>query len=181
VRPSQILEEQSSAKNLISCDIFKSCLVYYIAAPTPGPEKGHLTPENINDVLNERLPKQSRIQGTDVIDYLSQFLFAPIDVTDDHNTSVSYDLPGPDNCKVFPGDSTWPSSWSWAGLELDTLGGLIKSVPMSQVCDADGTGSADKAACAALAPNWDTAKFMYVSTSYDLFASGSLLTSTQKR
>jgi hypothetical protein len=128
-------------------------------------EQDHLTAKNINDILNERLPKHSRVQGTDVIDYFSQFLFSPIDVTNDHNTTVSYDLPGPDQCKIFPGDSRWPSKWSWIGLELATLGDLIKSAPMSQVCYTNGTDGVDEAACEALAKNWNTAKFMYVAVS----------------
>jgi len=137
--------------------------VVYAAATTHFPyEQDHLTAESINDVLNERLPKQSRIQGTDVIDYLSQFLFSPLVVTNDHNTSVNYDLAEPDNCKVFPGDSNWPSTWSWTGLELVTLGGLIKSTPLSQVCYTNGTDGADEAACEALAQNWNTARFMFV-------------------
>jgi hypothetical protein len=136
----------------------------YAAALTRFPyEQDHLTPESINDVLNKRLPKQSRVLGTDSIDYLSQFLFSPIDVTDDHNTSVTYDLPGPDNCKVFPGDPRWPSTWSWTGLELVTLGGLIKSAPMSQAYYTNGTDGVDEAACEALTQNWNTARFMYVS------------------
>ena len=136
---------------------------FYTAALTHFPyEQDHLTLENINDVLNERLPKQSRVHGTDVVEYLSQFLFSRIDVTSDHDTVINYDLPGPDNCKIFPGDPTWPSRRSWAGLELATLGGLIKSVPMSQVCYTNGTGGVDEPACATLADNWNTAKFMYV-------------------
>lgn len=136
----------------------------YAAALTHFPyEQDHLTAENIKHVLNERLPKQSRVHGTDSIDNLSQFLFSPVDVTDEHNTSVTYDLPGPDICKVFPGDSKWPSAWSWTGLELVTLGGLIKSAPMSQVCYTNGTDGVDEAACEALTQNWNTARFMYVS------------------
>lgn len=136
----------------------------YAAALTRFPyEQDHLTAENIDHVLNERLSKQSRVHGTGSIDYLSQFLFSPIDVTDDHNTSVTYDLPGSDNCKVFPGNSSWPSTLSWTGLELVTLGGLIKSSPMSQVCYTNGTDSVDEAACEALAENWNTARFMCVS------------------
>ena len=135
----------------------------YAAALTRFPyEQDHLTAENIDHVLNERLPKQSRVHGTGSIDYLSQFSFSPIDVTDDHYTSVTYDLLGPDNCKVFPGDSKWPSTWSWTGLELATLGGLIKSAPMSQVCYTNGTDGVDEDACEALAQNWNTAIFMYV-------------------
>jgi hypothetical protein len=141
-------------------------------------EQDHLTAESINDVLNERLPKQWRTQATDAIDYLSQFLFSPIDVTDNHNASVDYDLPGPDNCKVFPGDSSWPSTRSWDGLELITLGGLIKSAPMSQVCYTNGTGRVDEAACKALAQNWNTARFMWVAVSS--IHTNALLTTKQK-
>jgi hypothetical protein len=142
-----------------------SLWVAYGATATHFPyEQDHLTADNINDVLSERLPKQSRIQGSDIIDYVSQFLFSPIKVTGNHNTSVDYDLLGPDNCKVFPGDPEWPSRWSWSGLELASLGGLIKPAPMSQVCYTNRTGSVDVAACATLAENWNTAKFMQVSS-----------------
>jgi hypothetical protein len=140
------------------------CAAYDATATHFPYEQDHLTTENINDVLSERLPKQSRIQGSDIIDYVSQFLFSPIKVTGNHKTSVDYDLLGPDNCKVFPGDHERPSRWSWSGLELATLGGLIKPVPMSQVCYTNRTGSADDAACANLAENWNTAKFMQVSS-----------------
>ena len=135
----------------------------YAAATVHFPyEQEHLTVENINDILIERLPKQSRIQGTNFTDYLSQFLFYPIDVTGDHKTDVSYDLPGPHNCKIFPGDSSWPSTWSWAGLNLAALGGLIKPAPMSHVCYTNGTDGEDEAACASLAQKWNTARFMCV-------------------
>lgn len=126
-------------------------------------EQEHLTAENIEDVLNERLPKQSRIQGSsDIVDYLSTFLFSAVDVTSDHDTEVNYDLQGPNGCKVFPGDASWPSKWLWNGLWLVTLGGLSKPVPLSSVCYANGTGEADEAACESLTENWNTAKFMYV-------------------
>jgi len=125
-------------------------------------EQEHLTVENIKDTLIERLSKQSRIHGTNFTDYLSQFLFSRTGVTDDHKTDVSYDLPGPDNCKIFPGDSSWPSTWSWAGLDLATLGGLIKPAPMSHVCYTNGTDGEDEAACASLAQKWNTARFMCV-------------------
>jgi hypothetical protein len=147
-----------------------SLCVAYGAAATHFPyEQDHMNAENINNVLSERLPKQSRIQGSDIVDYVSQFLFSPIEVTDSYNTSVDYDLLGPNNCKAFPGDLEWPSRWSWSGLELVTLGGLIKSTPMSQVCYTNGTGSVDEAACATLAENWNTAKYMQVSGDVVLF------------
>jgi hypothetical protein len=150
----------ASIKALLA--LLSLCATYGATATHFPYEQDHLTAENINDVLSERLPKQSRIQGSDIVDYVSQFLFSPIDVTGNHNTSADYDLLGPNNCKVFPGDREWPSRWSWSGLELATLGGLIKSTPMSQVCYTNGTGSLDDAACANLAENWNTAKFMSV-------------------
>lgn len=125
-------------------------------------EEQHLTAGNITEVLNERLPKLSRIRGSDLTDYVSTFLFSPIDVTSDHNTEVNYDLQGPDNCKVFPGDANWPSRWLWTGLQLATLGGLIKPVPMSQICYVNGTSEVNEAACATLADDWNTARFMCV-------------------
>ena len=124
-------------------------------------EAEHLTTENISRVLNERLPKQSRVRGSTIIDYVSAFLFSSIDVTSDHQLEVAYDLEGPDNCKVFPGDVNWPSRWLWTGLDLVTLGGLNQPAPISRVCYANGTGELDEAACKNLAENWNTARFMY--------------------
>jgi hypothetical protein len=155
-----LLSIMASVKVLLAS--LSLCTTYGAAATHFPYEQDHLTAENINDVLSERLPKQSRIQGSEVVDYVSQFLFSPIDVTSDHNTRVKYDLLGPDNCKVFPGDAEWPSKWSWSGLELVTLGGLTKPAPMSRVCYTNGTSSVDEAACASLAENWNTAKFMHV-------------------
>jgi len=125
-------------------------------------EAEHLTPENINQTLNERLPKQSRIRGSDVVDYVSTFLFSSVDVTSDHQSDVTYDLQGPDNCKVFPGDVNWPSRWLWTGLNSVTLGGLNQPSPMSQICYANGTGEVDESGCSSLAESWNTARFMYV-------------------
>ena len=126
-------------------------------------EAEHLTFENINTTLNERLPKQSRIRGSDVVDYVSNFLFSSVDVTSDHQSEVTYDFRGPDNCKVFPGDVNCPSKWLWTGLDLVTLGGALNQpIPMSHVCYANGTGEVDEAACTSLAEEWNTARFMYV-------------------
>lgn len=155
------------------------CAVQGVTAAPFDFEQDHLTEQNIQDVLNERLPRQSRIQGSDVADYISNFLFASVDVTSDNYTEVSYDLKGPDNCKVFPGDAKWPSKWLWTGLELATLGDLIQPVPMSSVCYANGTGEVDEAACEELAENWMTARFMYVQCAQPF--ENSVLTSTQKR
>lgn len=153
---------------MVSRTALLSLLVAYtarVAAATLFPyEEEHLTAENIEDVLNERLPKQSRIQGgAEVAEFLSTVLFSSVDVTGDHNTKVDYDLQGPEGCKVFPGDASWPSRWLWSGLNLATLGGLVKPVPVSSVCYANSTGEVDEAACESLADNWNTAKFMCVS------------------
>jgi hypothetical protein len=132
-------------------------------------EAEYLTTENINRTLNERLPKQSRIHGFDVIDYISTFLFSSVDVTSDHQSEVNYDLEGPNNCKIFPGDVSWPSRWLWTGLNLVTLGGLDQPAPMSHICYANGTGEVDEAACTSLAESWNTARFMYVLRSVLLY------------
>lgn len=141
------------------------CAVRSVTAARFQFEQEHLTEENIDGLLNERLPKQSRIQGSDVVDYISTFFFSPIDVTSNHETEVSHDLKGPDNCKVFPGDAKWPSKWLWTGLELVTQGGLIKPVPLSSICYSNGTGEVDEDACEALAENWNTARYMYATES----------------
>jgi hypothetical protein len=137
------------------------CSTQIVAASHFQYEAEHLTTKTINNTLNERLPKQSRIRGSDVVDYISAFLFSSVDVTSDHQSEVTHGLQGPDNCKVFPGDDNWPSRWLWTGLDLATSGDLNQAAPMSHICYANGTGEVDDVACTSLAENWNTARFMY--------------------
>lgn len=37
-------------------------------------------------------------------------------------------------CKVFPGDSTWPSDHEWDLLNTTTTGALIKTIPIGAPC-----------------------------------------------
>lgn len=138
-----------------------ACLAGSAVAESFGYEQAHLTSENITQVLNERLPKQSRVRGSEALDYLSTFLISSTDVTKDHDLQPNYTLAGPNNCKVFPGDEKWPSKWLWNGLKLATLGGLIEPVPLSNVCYTNGTGEIDQDACDELTSSWNNARFMY--------------------
>jgi hypothetical protein len=125
-------------------------------------EKDYLTTENISDVLHERLFKRSRTRCFDVVENISPFLFSSTNVTSNHNAEVNYNFQGPGNCKVFPGDSDWPSPWLWASFELVTLGALIEPVPISQTCYANETSGVNEAACAMLASNCNKPRFMYI-------------------
>ncbi|KAI7673542.1 FAD/FMN-containing isoamyl alcohol oxidase MreA [Hortaea werneckii] len=137
-----------------------ACLAGSAVAESFGYEQAHLTSENITQVLNERLPKQSRVRGSEAQDYLSTFLISTTDVTKDHDLQPNYTLAGPNNCKVFPGDEKWPSKWLWNGLKLATLGGLIEPVPLSNVCYTNGTGEIDQDACDELTSSWNNARFI---------------------
>lgn len=65
-------------------------------------EKEHLTAENIEEVLNDRLPKQSRILGgAEVAEFLSTFFFSSVDVTSDHNTKVDLTCRDPRAARSF--------------------------------------------------------------------------------
>lgn len=122
-----------------------------VVAAAPKSQQDYLTDDTIGQILKKRLPKKAD---------QSAFLFAPTVVTEDHSLDVTYDLEGPDNCKVFPGDAQWPAQSLWANLKLATDGGLMQPVPMSHVCYANGTGSVDEDACQSLAENWNSARFM---------------------
>lgn len=50
-------------------------------------------------------------------------------------------------CKVYPGDSTWPSSSEWAQLNRTLGGALLKGVPAANICYSNGTRRYDEAAC----------------------------------
>lgn len=57
-------------------------------------------------------------------------------------------------CKVYPGDSKWPSSGEWAQLNRTLGGALLKGVPAASICYSNGTRGYDEAACSNLAANW---------------------------
>jgi len=56
-------------------------------------------------------------------------------------------------CKVFPGDTNWPSPEVWRELNTTLNGALIKGVPASSVC-YKATSNYDEAKCSALSGNW---------------------------
>ncbi|KAK3312534.1 hypothetical protein B0H66DRAFT_485854 [Apodospora peruviana] len=56
-------------------------------------------------------------------------------------------------CRVFPGDSRWPSKLVWFLLDLLTGGALIETVPIGAVCYPN-SGVYDAAKCQTLKDNW---------------------------
>ena len=54
-------------------------------------------------------------------------------------------------CRVLPGDASWPSTLAWAALNKTVHGQLVSTVPLGSVCH-DPTYNA--AACAALQQTW---------------------------
>lgn len=123
-------------------------------------EKEHLTESNINDALDQKLPKQSRLRSAEAhANYLDTFRFSTYDVTSEREHAIGA-LNSTRDCKVFPGNASWPSQWLWTGLELATGGDLSHASPMAHICYANGTGSADEAACATLTEDWNVARIM---------------------
>ncbi|KAK1852051.1 FAD binding domain protein [Colletotrichum chrysophilum] len=57
------------------------------------------------------------------------------------------------SCKVFPGDSAWPSSATWSGFDLLTGSALLDSVPSAAVCYKDWP-QYDEAKCAEVTAQW---------------------------
>lgn len=70
-------------------------------------------------------------------------------------TASNSTLKGSGNCKVFPGDSNWPSSQDWAALDDATGNALLKPQPQANICYGNGTGNAsESAACLDLTEKW---------------------------
>ncbi|CAH0057485.1 unnamed protein product [Clonostachys solani] len=65
-------------------------------------------------------------------------------------------------CRCFPGDSCWPSSDDWAGLNQTVHGRLIATIPLASVCH-DPTYDAE--ACIALKQRWPYASVHIPSSS----------------
>ena len=141
---------------------FLSALSAVLASPTPQAGSGtasfpgaSLDDTNIDQYLNDALTQSNqRWSASGLRDYLATFAFDKTVVTKNIKTEVSHDLKGPNNCKPFPGDKSWPSGSLWKGLELATLGGVDSHIPMAHVCYANGTGSVDEAACQQLTSTW---------------------------
>ena len=91
------------------------------------------------------------------------FAFDSINVTIGNTPScVNYTLAGPGDCKVFPGDVSWPTASGWQALSSLTGGALLKPVPAASVCYFNGTSKHNDTTCAALAANWTNSYTQYV-------------------
>lgn len=63
-------------------------------------------------------------------------------------------------CKVIPSDRNWPSDLAWGVVNLFTLGGLIRTVPLAAPCYNGPHYNA--AECASIAANWTDSDLQYV-------------------
>lgn len=110
--------------------------------------------------LNEGSLKDtlSRLSNTD--QDLSVFDFASINVATDTCHEDLDNLPGPDNCKAFPGDDAWPSIVTWAALSNATNGALLKPAPQAHICYND---TVDEGACQSMGESWTDPFFQYAS------------------
>ncbi|EKG19817.1 hypothetical protein MPH_02886 [Macrophomina phaseolina MS6] len=59
------------------------------------------------------------------------------------------------SCKVFPGDSTWPSQNLWQFFQNKVGGRLIKTVPLAHDCYNTVWGEYNAAQCAYVSSNWN--------------------------
>ncbi|KAF7197506.1 FAD-linked oxidoreductase ZEB1 [Pseudocercospora fuligena] len=57
-------------------------------------------------------------------------------------------------CKVFPGDTEWPSLSQWQLLDTSTAGGLLHPQPVSSVC-YNRTQAQNTTACQSVTDNWN--------------------------
>ncbi|KAF7121857.1 hypothetical protein CNMCM5793_009411 [Aspergillus hiratsukae] len=64
------------------------------------------------------------------------------------------------SCKVFPGDISWPSKWTWELFDLLLGGALVKTVPLAASCYSSWP-EYDATECEAVTSNW-TNPYMHV-------------------
>jgi hypothetical protein len=57
------------------------------------------------------------------------------------------------DCKVYPGDSRWPSRLTWGVFNLLTGGALIETVPIGAVCYPN-SGVYDATKCSNIISQW---------------------------
>lgn len=82
---------------------------------------------------------------------------------DDERVSTS-DRLNSGACKVFPGDTNWPSQATWRDFNRLLGGALIETIPLAAPCYQNlGAFSAEK--CAAIRSNWTDPYLQYVPTS----------------
>lgn len=74
----------------------------------------------------------------------------------------SLDKRAPSNCKVFPGDSSWPSDSIWELFNKLTGGSLIPSVPQATPCYEDP--AYDEAKCKKLSSQWTNSYIQFVNS-----------------
>ncbi len=65
------------------------------------------------------------------------------------------------NCRLLPGDPSWPSTREWAALNQTVNGRLIATQPVAHVCH--GTDY-NETACDVLKQNWDLPETQYAHT-----------------
>lgn len=58
-------------------------------------------------------------------------------------------------CRLLPGDSTWPKSHYWDGLNKTVNGHLISAVPMASVCHSAPYNSFNASECLSVQETWN--------------------------
>lgn len=110
------------------------------------------------------LPAET-LQLTDaVITNLSSLSLSEIALfafADSNTTTTKRATASSDDCKSFPGDSSWPADLAWDVLDLLTGGALIKTVPLASPCYHDW-GNYDATECAYITEQWTNSSFQYV-------------------
>lgn len=66
------------------------------------------------------------------------------------------------SCKVFPGDSAYPSTLVWYIFDLLIGGRLIKTVPLAAPCYSDWPAETNAALCTTITNNWTDSYLQYV-------------------
>ncbi|KAK4671891.1 hypothetical protein QC764_609650 [Podospora pseudoanserina] len=80
-----------------------------------------------------------------------------------HNwNGTGHSLNGTSNCKLIPGDHTWPGDGDWSALN-ETLGGrLIASVPLAAVCHNGPFNIYNETRCGEAREGWDRPETHFV-------------------
>lgn len=86
------------------------------------------------------------------------FNYEKIQLSDDRlgKESATF-FPRGSECKIFPGDTDWPSDETWSTLNDTLNGALLKPAPMASVCyNNTAYNNFANSACEVISANWAT-------------------------
>lgn len=113
---------------------------------------------SLSSVIGGYFPSESAQLTTDVLANLTALNLTDVYAFQFGNTTTSASKRSSRECKVLPGDKSWPSTITWLVLDLLTGGALIEGRPSAAVCYKDWP-EYNAAKCAAVTTNWTSPEY----------------------